>query len=79
MRRRRKTDTKFFDASLHLFARCAGLCHAGEVAFEVREKDRHAGVRQHPRHQLQGFGFAGAGRPRNEPMPVHHAQGKSDR
>ena len=50
----------------------AGRREARQVALDVGHEDRHAGVGQLARQQLERLGLAGAGGACDEPMAVHH-------
>ena len=58
--------------------RVAGCGQAGQVALDVRDEDRDAGLRELPGHQLERLGLAGAGGPRDEPVAVEHREGDLD-
>ena len=50
----------------------AGLGHAGQVAFDVAQKDRHAQRAQSFGHHAQRDRFARAGRSGDQSVPVGH-------
>jgi len=66
-------------AGLELLRAGGGRGEAGEVALDVREEHRDTGGGELLRHHVQGHGFAGAGRPGHQPVPVHHGQRQPDR
>ncbi|MCO5561378.1 hypothetical protein L7F22_014999 [Adiantum nelumboides] len=57
-----------------LVARLARAGHAGQVALDVGEQHRDAGVGQLPGQALQRLGLAGAGRAGDETVPVQHRE-----
>ncbi len=48
----------------------ARLEHAAQIPFHIGQKDGHAEARESLRQGLEGDGFASAGGPRNQPVPV---------
>ena len=58
--------------------RVAGRGEAGEVALDVGDEDRDAGLRELPGHQLERLGLAGAGGARDEAVAVEHREGDLD-
>ena len=50
----------------------------GQVALDVGDEDRHAGLRELAREQLEGLGLAGAGGAGDQPVAVEHRQGDLD-
>jgi len=61
-----------------LGVRLGGGAHAREVALDVGGEDGDARAGQLLCQHLQGHGLAGAGRTRDEPVAVHHAQRQAD-
>jgi hypothetical protein len=59
-------------------ARFAGQTHAGQIAFHIGEKHRHAGPREAFGHQLQRARLSGAGRAGDHAVAIHHAQRHAD-
>src|SRR3546814_6933822 len=76
MRRRppRSTRTDPLFPYTSLFLSGAGLRQAGQVAFHVRQEDRHAGLREALRHDLQGHRLAGAGGAGDEAVAIGELQ-----
>ena len=54
--------------------RVAGRREAGQVALDVGDEDRHAGLRELAGEELEGLGLAGPGGARDEPVAVEHRQ-----
>ena len=65
-------NAEALDARLHVGAVLAGSAHAGQIALDVREENRHAHVGEGLRHDLHGDGFAGAGGARDQTVAVCH-------
>ena len=66
-------DAQLFGAGDELGVVRAGLGHAGQVAFDVAQKDRHAERAQPFGHHAQRDRLARARRPGDQSMPVGHA------
>lgn len=65
-------DADFRQPLLQLFAGLASHRHAGQIAFNVSHKDRHAAGGERFSQFLQRNGFTGAGRAGDQAVAVGH-------